>query len=100
MFGIFGNKEIQISIGNGLTQEFAHGVLWARPIDQSGETPIAEAINVGYQAVNFRADRPEHLAKPGRATIRSIYEQAKLLGLELTHVELRVGGEPRFYAQQ
>jgi hypothetical protein len=99
---MFRNKEVQISLSEKLQREAAHGVLWARPVNRCRRvTDIASAIDTGYRPINFRADKPHLLQKvPGRSTIRSIYEQANSLGLELLHVELVIGGEQKFYALQ
>lgn len=90
---MFRNKQVQISVGNNLPVQHAHGKIWVRPVERTTED------HEGYQAINFRADRPELLAKPRNTTIRSIFEQAKLLGLELLHIELVVKGELKLYGQ-
>lgn len=94
---MFGKKEVAISLNNAMPENKAHGVLWARPIENTETNPIAHAVANGYQAIVFRADRPELLSAPRRTTIRGIFEQARKLGLELLHVELVVDGETRFY---
>lgn len=97
---MFRNKEVQIALSEKLEREASHGVLWVRPVNRSRRvTDIQSAMDVGFRPVNFRADRPHLLSKaPGRSTIRSIFEQANQLGLELLHVELVIGGEQKFYA--
>lgn len=95
---MFGKKEVTISLNTAMPENKAHGVLWARPIENTETNPIARAIKNGYQAIVFRADRPELLAAPRRSTIRDIFEQARKLGLDLLHVELVVDGETKLYA--
>lgn len=97
---MFGNKTVQIFLGrvDGENMPFdkAHGVLWARPLvkdEQSGYE-----IKTDYCAVPFRVDQRRNLAVPRSSTIRSIFDQARKLGLELLHVELNVKGETKYYA--
>jgi hypothetical protein len=94
---MFGKKEVQISLGANLDKQQAHGLLWARPLVNAETNEIAKAMKDGFQAVPFRADAPEHLRRPGRSTIRGIFEQARAMGFELLHVELQVEGELKLY---
>lgn len=94
---MFGKKEVQISLGANLDKRLAHGLLWARPLVNSETNVIAQAMKEGYQAIPFRADIPKHLHRPGRSTIRGIFEQARAMGFELLHVELRVDNELKLY---
>lgn len=85
MFNI-SEVRINISIGNGVTDENRHGVLWLnRNPDHVQPTNLR---------VPFIFDRPERVRKGlNYWTHRRLVHQIKKMGLDVSHIEIRIGGK-------
>ena len=102
MFGIGRNKDVNVSLNHSMDVHAAHGTIWVRNIERPEPSQSAnvwdQAQAAGaYLPVNFRADRPQLLKTPSHATLKSIYEQMKSLGMEILHIEVKVTGETKIY---
>ena len=75
---------VQIGVNSLIEKEHAHGIIHS--IDASGRTVH----------VNFVADKPRRLKRPSQEQIASLFDQARKLGFDPKHIELRVG-RPRSY---
>ena len=102
MFGIGRNKEVNVSLNHSMDVHAAHGTIWVRNINRPTESQSdnvwdqAQAAG-SYLPVHFRADRPHLLKSPAMASIKSIYNQMKDLGMEILHIEVKVSGETKIY---
>lgn len=76
---------VQIGISDSIDKSQHHGVAWVQNDD--GRV-------VGRQ---FIVDQPHLIENPNRYQIRDIFKQIKMLGFELDHLEILVGGKVRVY---
>lgn len=79
------DPRIQVSIGTGVSNNNAHGTVWTRVVDGKVE---------GVEAVPFLLSKPQ-CVRSGLSYIvwSGIVRQFKKLGLDPTHMEIRVGNK-------
>lgn len=81
VLGEFTDRRPVLSLGAGLTNATAHGVIHH----------VGTSTGWLTQHQCFLVDRPMLLRHPTTGVLKDLFDQARVLGLAPTHIELHVG---------